>query len=235
MIDIHSHLLYETDDGSRSLEDSIKLIKKAEENGFDSIILTPHYLENRHTKTKQENLEKMKILQEKLDEKGINIKLYLGNEIYVSENMAANINKEFISTLADSEYVLIEFPMNAEIRYIDEFLEPLIKKGLKIIIAHPERYKYVQENHEYFYDLMEDYDIYIQCNYESIIGEFGKTAKKTFIKLLKDKKVSFMGSDTHTYDIYSNMPKILKKIGKYAKGEYLERITCLNAKNIINK
>ena len=61
MIDLHSHILFDVDDGADNLENSIVLLKKAEKVGFESIILTPHYMENYFGLTSHLLLKQFKI------------------------------------------------------------------------------------------------------------------------------------------------------------------------------
>ena len=67
MIDIHSHLLYNVDDGSKNIDESVKIIKNLKSQGITDIILTPHYINySEYTSTKKENQEKLKELQKQI-------------------------------------------------------------------------------------------------------------------------------------------------------------------------
>ena len=88
MIDIHNHLLPGIDDGSKSIDESIKVLKKLKEIGFDTIILTPHFISHsKYNSNKENNLKLLEELKEELKNNDIDIKLYLGNEIYYDENI----------------------------------------------------------------------------------------------------------------------------------------------------
>ena len=94
--DLHSHILYGIDDGSKTIEESIQLLKEAEKKGIDEMILTPHYVD--HSKYMCNNEEKAKIFKKLVNrakKEKINIKLYLGNEIFFSRHILEFIkNKE---------------------------------------------------------------------------------------------------------------------------------------------
>ena len=87
MIDIHSHILPNIDDGARSIEETFNLIKEAQKAGFEAIISTSHYMENYYETDVPEREVWVKAITENLHAKGIETKLYLANEIYISDNM----------------------------------------------------------------------------------------------------------------------------------------------------
>lgn len=234
MIDIHSHLLYAVDDGSKTIEESVTIIKKLNEFGITDIILTPHYIEeSNYNSPKKDNIKLLNKLKKIIRENNINTNLYLGNEIYINYNIEELLKNNIISSLNDTEYLLIELPMTGEYEgYIDIF-EDLIAKGYKVILAHPERYYSFQNNFDKIYEL-EAIGVYFQSNLESIIGSYGKSAIKTIKRLLKEKKVSFLASDTHHQKKdYQKWHKAIKKISKYISKQELNILLNENPKKII--
>lgn len=227
MIDFHSHILPNIDDGSTSMEESIKLIKEAEQAGFTGIISTSHYLQNYYECDEEER----KSLLDKL-----NVgtpKLYLGSEIYITTEIVELIEDKKASTINNTQYVLFELPMNSKPLFVKDVVYKLIESGYKPIIAHPERYSYVKEDIEFAKEL-KDMGALFQSNYGSVIGMYGSSAKKTLKKLLKEDLISFLGSDVHKAgQIYPQIPKILKKLQKWISPEKLEQITTLNAKKVL--
>lgn len=87
MIDLHTHILPNIDDGSRSIDETFNLIKEAKEAGFQKIVLTSHYMENYYETEIAEREVWVKAIQENLNAKGIEIDLFLGNEIYFTDNI----------------------------------------------------------------------------------------------------------------------------------------------------
>ena len=82
MTDIHSHILFDVDDGSKSIDESIELLKRMEEMGFDNVILTPHFIENSdYLSLNEEKLNKLEELKKEIKRQKLKIKIYLGNEI----------------------------------------------------------------------------------------------------------------------------------------------------------
>lgn len=223
MIDLHSHILFETDDGSKTIEESVKMAKEAEEAGFTTICCTPHYLEPRYIKTKEENKQTLEKLQKELSDSGVNIELVLGNEIFITNNIEELINSEKASTLGNSEYILFELPLFQKLPNAVEILRNLPYS--KMILAHPERYEYVQKNISYLDEFIE-MGILLQGNYESILGKYGRGAQKTLKKLLKQRKIDLLSTDTHKpLSTYSKMTEIEKKIKKITKEDYYKSLT----------
>ena len=233
MIDVHTHIIPNIDDGSKSVEETFNLISEAEEAGFTDIILTPHYITNYYETTGAEVRLLTETLQKIANEKNLEIKLHSGMEIYISEELCDLAKAGTVITLANSKYMLIEFPMNTTMRNVNEILFMMRNMGYRVIIAHPERYKCIQENIEYAMQLVEE-GCMLQSNYGSIVDIYVKEAKKTLKKLLKMDFISFLGTDTHKEGtIYQIMPQILKKFKRVISEEKLYEITTENPRKIL--
>ena len=87
MIDIHTHILPNIDDGSRSIDETFNLLKEAQEAGFDKVVLTSHYMEGYYETDSKERDVWLNAIYKNLSVKDIKVDLYLGNEIYMSENI----------------------------------------------------------------------------------------------------------------------------------------------------
>ena len=206
MKDIHNHLLYGIDDGSKTFEDSVRLLKQMEKMGVSDIVFTPHYIIG--TRYNCNNEEKRKILETLRSHTNIN--LYLGNEIFLDNDIAEYIEKDLISTINNTKYLLVEFPLNKNLEYGIEMCSNLVKKGYIPIIAHPERYHYfLLKDLEYLISI----GCILQGNITSLIGKYGKSAKYNLILLLKKHMIYLMGTDTHTtLSDLESCYNILKKI-----------------------
>jgi len=217
MKDIHTHLLFGVDDGSKSLETSVDLIKKLENNNIKEIILTPHYIESsNYQENNKDKKEKFKKLKTRLKKENINVKLYLGNEVYITTNFIDLIKKNEIMTLNNSRYLLIELPMHSKINGINEILFNLISIGCIPILAHPERYSYLTI--EDLTDLIKMGTI-LQCNYPSLYNYYGKDVKNKAKLLFKKHMVHLIGSDTHSNEIKIKFKKLKKCLKKLIKNE----------------
>lgn len=238
MIDFHSHILPNIDDGSTSIDETINLILEAKQVGFTGIISTSHYIQG-YYEANEEYRKQLLIETEKImkNYKGLNSnfpKLYLASEIYISTEIIEFIKSKKASTINNTKYVLFELPMNSKPLFAKEVVYRLIENGYKPIIAHPERYSYVQEEIDFVQELA-DMGALFQANYGSIIGLYGNKAKKVMKILLKKDLISFLGTDSHrTNQIYPKIPSIMKKLGKIVSEQKLKEITLLNAQKVLN-
>lgn len=230
MIDFHSHILPGIDDGSRNLEQSIAMVNEAKKAGFTKIISTSHYMENYYECNERERRQLLKKVQENVQ----GIELILGNEIYITNNIIELLQNGQASSINGTEYVLFEFPLITTRPMNDkEVIYRLVENGYIPIIAHPERYPFIQENPDYLFEL-EEMGALFQANYGSIIGMYGLKAKKTLKILLKNNLISFFGSDVHRPEqVYNKMPQIIKKLKKIISNEEFEEFTEINPEKVL--
>lgn len=227
MTDIHSHILFNLDDGSKSIDESIELLKKMESVGFNNVILTPHYIKNTDYKSNNvQKLEKLEMLKNAVKKNNININIYLGNEIFIDDEIIELVKDNKIYSLNNSKYLLIEFPFHNQILNLEDILYEIKYNGYIPIIAHPERYTYFQKNYKLVQKLKDD-GILFQSNYSSILGDYGSSSKKLIKKMLKDGYVDYLGTDIHhinkTFTL-DNFEKIIKKIKKITGEDYFKQI-----------
>lgn len=234
MIDLHSHLVYGVDDGSKDIEDSIKMIEEAKKIGFTDIILTPHYMEDYYEVEKEEIANRIEKIKNMLQQREIkNISLYQGNEIYITSNMSSYLREEIVSTINDTKYVLFEMPMQTLPIQMEEVVYSLLESNKIPIIAHPERYNYVQENPNLLIDWM-DQGILFQANYGSIVGQYGKQIQKTVYTLLEHNMIQFLGSDNHRVNsVYPLIPQAIKMLEKLISKEKIEEIIEENPRKVL--
>ena len=234
MKDIHSHLLYGIDDGSKTLEESLEILKKMEKAGIKELMLTPHYVEGSKYNCNNKDKEKLKKeLEKNLKENNIQIKLYLGNEVFFTPNFLELIKKKEILPLNKSKYLLLEFPMNNIYNNTLEIINELVRKGYIPILAHPERYTIFQKHPEE----LEKYinaGMLMQGNFTSLFGKYGRTPEKTLKYFLKKKWICFLGSDTH-HDVHYDSKKLEKKLQKITRDkDYVEALLEKNFDKVVN-
>lgn len=233
MIDFHTHIIPNIDDGSRSVEETFNLIKEAKEAGFEGIILTSHYIENYYETEAKERDVWVNAISDSLKAKGIETNLYIGNEIYLSENIMNLLINRKASTINNTSYVLFEMPLNAEPMNLYDVIYSLQENKLVPVLAHPERYSFVQREPELIYDLIEK-GVLMQSNYGSILGQYGENAKMIVKKFLENDMVHFLGSDVHRQNtIYKKIPQALEEIKEIIGEEKLERLTTINPKLVL--
>ncbi len=234
MIDIHSHVLPGIDDGAKTFDDSLNILKGLASQDISDLILTPHYVAtSTYISPRSTNLKLYRKLQALADEAGIGITLHLGNEIYIDRDIAKLIKAGKISTLADSKYILVELPMSGEFDGFEDILVSLQYSGWQVILAHPERYHTYHEKYEDIYNLTEQ-GILLQCNLGSMVGQYGRHAKKMIKKLAKDKLIFCFGSDTHHVRDFSEITKARTKLRRYYSNDELKQLLEDNPRKIIN-
>ena len=197
MVDIHSHIINEIDDGSKSIDMTINMLKKSEQSGTTDIIATPHFMRGRFEVEYKEVIEKVEELKKIVKENNIDINIYAGQEVYYSKNLLEYYNDKIIGTINNTKYMLIELPM-LEFN-IDEVINTIYElqiRGIVPIIAHPERYKQFIKKPSMINSLIKE-GMLFQMNTGSIVGDFGKDVKKTAAKYLEHNVYSFIGSDAH--------------------------------------
>ena len=209
MIDIHSHILPNIDDGARSIEETFNMIKEAKNVGFDAIVSTSHYKEGYYETDVPEREVWINAIYEKKKKKNIDINLFLGNEIYMSENIIKLLEDRKASTMNDTSYVLFELPLDEEPLNLYDTIYEMEQYKLVPILAHPERYSFVQREPELVYDLVEK-GVLMQADYGSIIGQYGARAEATVRKFFEGNMIHMLGSDVHRQNtIYPKIPQIL--------------------------
>lgn len=227
MIDIHSHVIFDVDDGACDIGQSIKIIEEMISVGVTDLICTPHY----RLKMFETDYEKIKTnfnaLCDKVLELNLNINLYLGREVYFNKSIYNNLE---LFTMNNNKIILIEFSytINPD---VEEVLYNLKRLGYIVIIAHVERYVYLS-----FDDIvnLKSKNVYIQINASTIVGRGGRKEKKRALKLIKAGVVDFIASDIH-YNRTNYLNQAYNIIYKKFGQEISDRLFNENAKFIINK
>lgn len=232
-VDIHSHILPGIDDGAQDIEMSMRMLQIACDNGIKHIVLTPHYKPMHHNADK----EKIRMLTDKLrgkvEEEGLEIKLYDGNEVYYHSEALMGLENDKVFRMADSSYVLVEFGPMDEFDYIRNGLYQLLSGGYRPIVAHAERYEKLFSKQEGIEDIIE-MGCYIQVNAGSIMGGMGYRTKSYTKYLLKNKLVHFVATDAHNTDKRGPFLKDCAKYisRKYGK-DYMRRLLCENPAKVL--
>lgn len=218
MKDLHSHLLPGIDDGCNDITESIELLKKAQEQGITDLVLTPHYMEDtKYNANNEEKNKRFEELKKEAKKAGIEINLYLGNEVYITENMKDLLKQQEITTINNSKYLLIEFPLGNMLYNSKEILYDLVVSGYVPILAHPERYRIFQRHPDHIDEYLR-MGVLLQGNYKSLFGKYGKDAKKALMYFLKNKKITFLASDCHQ-DKDFKIKKVKKKLKSITKSD----------------
>ena len=197
MIDLHTHILPGVDDGVEDFEQAKIVAESAVKQGITHLVATPHYMKGRYELEPDEIVAKCKKLEKSLNKEDINVKILPGNEVYLKQDTARDIHRGKVKAINDSHYLLVELPMGEYPKYLNDSLYDIRAMGYRPIIAHPERYRYVQANPNLVYQ-WNDNGIAVQMNAGSLLGLFGSTVQATAQKLLSNNLVQLIGSDLHS-------------------------------------
>ncbi len=233
MIDIHSHIIPGIDDGARSFEESINVIRELHSQGVTDIIATPHFVnETSYTSPRSENRKLLTKLRRELKKAEIDVKLYLGNEIFIDNNILSLVKNKTIEPLAGSKYLLVELPFNDDVSNYEDIFAVLMENKYKVVLAHPERYTYFYKSYDKLEDLFR-MGVLFQCNMGSLTGKYGKPAMKMVKKLAKDKYIFAFGNDAHHHGRNGFIGLATKRLSKFYSEDELEEVLVKNAKTII--
>ena len=214
--DIHSHFLPGIDDGVSSLEESVAVIREMQQLGYNRAITTPHVMGDFYPNTPEIIHQKLEEVNNELQRQNIEFSLSAAAEYYLDEFFMAKLEdpNEKLLTFGDN-YLLFETSYMNEPRFLKEAIFALRAAGYKPVMAHPERYIYFYDNEALLQDLISR-EVFMQVNLLSIDGYYSVPAKKLAEKLIKQKQVSFLGTDCHNLKHLRHL-KLARKRKMYAK------------------
>ncbi len=229
MFDIHTHVLPLVDDGSGSVETSLNMLRFMVEDGVTDVVLTPHY-RGKYNKTAKELKSLFNEFKKQVLDAGINVNLYVGQEIFRTEDLINLVESKEVLTLNDTNYVLVEFPYHERID-VEEIVYDIVASGYTPVIAHIERYGYLSIDDVV---TIKSFGALIQVNATAVLGDAPKYANKMVKKLLKAGLVDFVASDAHENRLpnLKDAHTLVKK--KYGEN-YANALFTENAKKILSK
>ena len=206
-VDMHSHLIPGIDDGAATMADSLTLIRRMSELGFEKLITTPHIQGEFFKNTPEIILSGLDKVREAVKNENIPIKIEAAAEYLIDDNFMEKFESKNLLTLMD-KYLLIELSYYTPHPNLKEILFELQLAGYKIILAHPERYSYWFNNFKK-YEELKDRDISFQLNTISISGYYSMQVKKIAKKLIENEMIDFLGSDMHNPTYMEGLEKSL--------------------------
>ena len=199
MIDIHAHILPGIDDGAEDMYDTLEMARMAADSGVDKIIATPHcnipgmygnYFG-------REYIDRYESVVRAVRKEKIPIEILPGMEVFSTENLPELIVNHKIMPLNQSRYILMEFAFDEDPEFADSILKRVEEVGARPVIAHAERYEFIQDYPQIAYQWRKRGYI-IQVNKGSILGRFGRNALRCAQQMLSHNLVSVMASDAHS-------------------------------------
>ncbi|MGX9136496.1 tyrosine-protein phosphatase [Rummeliibacillus sp. JY-2-4R] len=234
MVDIHSHIIFDVDDGPKSYEESIKMLKAASTEGITEIISTSHAYHPQYDAKVGIIKERIATLQQALFEQEIPLTLHIGQEVRIHEHICQHLGEGAALTLANSNYLLLELPSSGVPQYTFDMVNKLVEKDITPIIAHPERNKGIAEKPELLSRLIRQGAL-SQVTAGSIAGHFGKSVQRTALNLIDAQLVHSYGSDVHNLDTRPYLfLKGLNYLEKHKRSEWVDYLLENNDKILFN-
>jgi len=212
--DMHSHFLPGIDDGAKTIEDSIALLRAMMDMGYKNIITTPHVMIDFHPNTTQTILAALDKVKAALLEQNIDLPIKAAAEYYIDEHFMHLLETEPLLTVNKNE-VLVEFSMMYEPPMLNQAFFSMQKAGYRPILAHPERYLSMHKNLDRYSD-MKDRGCLLQLNMLSITGYYGGNIKSVAEQLLNKGLYAYCGSDAH-HEKHTSVLKAMTRHKDYSK------------------
>lgn len=197
MVDIHCHALYGVDDGAGNIEESIAMLRRANSQGIEAIVLTPHYRLGMFDYPAEQVRAHFDCLKQEAEK--IGIMLYLGCEYHVNSSILEALQENQCFSLAGGNFVLTEYSFNTDFSYIYTQTQKLLSCGYIPVIAHIEPYECFLKDPKLCLELSRA-GAYIQINADSVLGLDSKAVGKFCRKILKKGWADIVASDAHGID-----------------------------------
>ena len=202
MIDMHSHILPGVDDGAQILDDSLRLLDVAIDNGVKVQYCTPHIHIGRYNNNRSQLEASFQKFNDIIKVKKPEIELRLGSEVRIGPEVLPLIKQGQVLWLGKwqgKDVMLMEFPHNMIPAGSINVVQWLMKEGIQPLIAHPERNRGIQEQPSKLKEFI-DAGCLLQVTSGSLLGNFGPEAKSISLKLLSEKLITLLATDCHNIE-----------------------------------
>ena len=226
IVDIHHHLVYGLDDGSQSMEQTIQMLERAYRNGVGYIIATPHAEPGRKPFYMDIYLERLDEIRAWCAEAGIPIQIFSGSEILYTPETVNMLRMRRIPTLAETEYVLVEFTPQAPYKLLVQAATKLRKAGYRPIFAHIERYRCLRAAWR-VHNLRRNYGVRMQMNAATICEKHGWLSQLWIDYVIEKGWIDYAASDAHNVSSRPCMMKLCYKTLKARFGKRIARRLCI--------
>src|SRR4029079_8363024 len=194
--DIHSHLLPGIDDGSPDIETSVQLISGMKKLGYKKLITTPHIMWDVYKNTNSIILEKLELVRGRLADEQIDVEIHAAAEYFIDEHLGELVERKEPLLSFGNNLVLVEFSMVSQPFEWKNTLFEMQIQGYQPVIAHPERYAYLDRNKN-FYDELKGAGYLFQLNMLSLSGQYGSSVTELARYLTKKGYYDLIGTDLH--------------------------------------
>ena len=239
-VDIHSHVMPGMDDGAQTMDEAMELLRLDWEEGVRVVFATPHYgIENGYAPDQNDVWLGFNRLSEAAHKKVPGMRIEFGNEIYCSEDVVDRIRKHEAWALMPSGWYMVEFlewgTVTESAEDILRRLKKLKEAGIKTILAHPERYKAIQQD----WDLAKricDLGVRLQVNAYDLFLNRNEATCSLAQWMAKEELISFIGSDMHGTCPGKRMPRMkegIRWLYENVDDEYANDIVRRNAERYL--
>lgn len=194
--DMHSHLIPGIDDGAPDMATSLKLISGLANLGYKKIYTTPHIMWDMYPNTREDILKRLLELREAVKEKGLDIEVHAAAEYFIDEHFRELLEEKKQLLTIHKTMVLVEFSLANPPMELKDVLFEMQLQGYQPIIAHPERYLYLEHTRN-FYDELKDYGCMFQLNLLALGGFYGRSVQEFSQYLSKKEYYNLVGTDMH--------------------------------------
>src|SRR5690606_122759 len=222
-VDVHNHLLPGIDDGSKSVDESLELIKGLNSLGFNKFICTPHIMDGVHPNTKSTIQTAYEALKGSLAEQNSKVEIFPAAEHMIDDGIVQLIERGNLCVMPGG-YVLIEMSYLSESKALFQTIKDIQKLGYKPVLAHPERYNYYHYNFNMYHQIR-DAGCLMQLNLLSISRYYGVEVKSAALTLLKSGMYDFVGTDLHHN---RHLAALQEVVAKYPVRDMLKSCNILN-------
>ena len=210
MFDIHCHILFDVDDGSSDFDESRRMLKAARAVGIDTIVCTPHC---RGSRFDYDRIQKhYAILRDYATAHGFS--MALGFEVFWQNLVTYGIDNAWRLCIEDTDLLLLEFSSDAMPANWERMIYSLTGQGITPIIAHPERYRAVQNDLD-IAERLKDMGCLLQLSGNFATGGMFSPSKKAAIKMLERGLIDYVASDAHCPEHYQEYAEALKLARKH--------------------
>ena len=234
MIDLHNHIIPGLDDGSKSLEMSLEMLRCAAEQGITDVVNTVHFQTSRLDGiTFEYDFVKTKVdeLQRELDSSGIPIKLHFSAEVFYLPNLM-ELKDNPLLTFGHGKYMLVEFPFEQVPNGCHEVFFQLKMAGVTPILAHPERIKPIQKDLSIVRKFIRGGCV-IQVDAGSVTGSLGSASEIAALEIIKQGACHLIGSDVHDDRRRNFLLADALKIATKILGDKAIKLVTENPRNIL--
>ncbi|WP_186667733.1 tyrosine-protein phosphatase [Sporosarcina sp. BP05] len=227
MIDMHCHILFGVDDGPKTIEDTLRILEQAAQEGITDMIATPHAFSPHFHVPRNEIEGQIELLKDVVQAAKNPITLHTGQEVRLCENLVEKLLMGDALTLANSRYLLLELPTQSVPAYTINIIQSLLEEGIIPIIAHPERNRAIAEKPERLERLVR-HGALAQITAGSVAGHFGKNIQKLSLQLIEANLIHTYGSDVHNV---MTRPALFEKGLNYLEKKKLQDIADILLEN----